>query len=527
MNQRQIILRILLIAAGIVLVNLLSIRFFSRLDLTRGKVYTLSSVSKNLMDKLDDKFTVKAYFTSDLPAPYNNNRRYLQDQLDDYRAYSHGNFRYEFIDPSKKDELKQEAQKYGIPPVQVQVVKEDKLQIQEAYMGLVMLYGDKQERLPIVRPESNLEYEISSAVKKMTAKELKKIGFLTGHGEPPLAQFSKVQEILNKQYQVTTVDLSGGKAVPSDIAVLMVVGPDKPFKSWEKFLIDQYLMKGGRIGFLLNKVSASLQNQMGRALALDLDDLLEAYGGRVNTDLVRDASCAMVTMQQPFGSMMIQTAVPFYYLPKAIDFDKSSPVVKDLSGVVFYFASSIDTTLARSKGLTTQALVYTTKHSGRQENYFYFDPRMQATQEMFKESGIPLAATVEGAFVSAFANKPVGVDSSVRTTIDTTNKQVSGKLSKIALVGDGDFLQDQLSGGNRDNFLLASNIVDYLADDIGLASIRSRDSDVKPLDEVSEGTRGWIKGINLAAPPLLVLLVGVVRWRWRASQRRRLEMRML
>jgi len=527
MNKSQTLLRVTLILAAIVLVNLLAMRFFTRFDLTRGKMYTLSDVSKNLMKTLDDKFTVKAYFTSDLPAPYNNNRRYLQDQLDEYRAYSDGNFRYEFIDPSKKDELKQEAQKYGIPEVQVQVVKEDKLQIQPAFMGLVMLYGDKQERLPVVRPESNLEYEISSAVKKMTTKELKKIGFLSGHGEPQLSQLGKLQEILNKQYQVTTVDLSSGRAVPSDIAALMIVAPDKPFKSWEKFLIDQYLMKGGRIGFFVNKVNATLQDQMGRPLSLELDDIMEAYGVRVNTDLVRDASCATVTVQQPFGSMMIQNLMPFYYLPKAIDFEKSSPIVKDLSSVVFYFASSIDTSIARTRGLTTQVLVRSTKHSGRQENFFYMNPTAQVSQDMFKESGIPMAVTVEGAFVSAFANKPIGIDSSVQSTLDTTNKQVSSRLSKIAVVGDGDFLQDQLSGGNRDNFLLATNIVDYLADDIGLASIRSRDSDVKPLDEVSEGTRTWVKGINLALPPLVILLVGVVRWRWRATLRKRLEARAL
>jgi ABC-type uncharacterized transport system involved in gliding motility auxiliary subunit len=152
---------------------------------------------------------------------------------------------------------------------------------------------------------------------------------------------------------------------------------------------------------------------------------------------------------------------------------------------------------------------------------------MEVKPEMFQESGIPLAVTVEGAFVSAFANKPVTLDSTVTAPLDTTNKQVSGKLSKIAVIGDGDFMQDQLSGGNRDNFLLASNIVDYLADDIGLASIRSRDSDVKPLEEVSEGTRAWVKGLNLAVPPLLVVVAGVVRWRWRASRRKRLEMRSL
>ncbi|HEV8539475.1 MAG TPA: GldG family protein, partial [Bacteroidota bacterium] len=353
MNQRQIVLRLLFLLAVIVLVNMVAVRYFARLDLTRGKMYTISDVSKSLMKSLDDKFTVKAYFTSELPPPYNNNRRYLKDQLDEYRAYSNGNFKYEFIDPGQKEELKQEAQKYGIPPIQVQVVKEDKLQIQEGYMGLVMLYGDKQERIPVVRPESNLEYEISSAVKKMTSKELKKVGVLTGHGEPSLSQMSKLQDILNKQYEVTTVDLAGGKPVPPDVAALLIIGPDKPFKSWEKFLLDQYVMKGGKLAFFLNKISASLQNQMGRAVALELDDLLESYGVRVNADLVRDASCASVTVQQPFGSMVIQNLVPFYYLPKAIDFDKTSPVVKDLSAVVFYFASSIDTSLSRAKGLTS------------------------------------------------------------------------------------------------------------------------------------------------------------------------------
>lgn len=142
MNQRFSTFRILLVLAIIVVVNIIAMRFFKRFDLTHDRMYTLSDVSKNLVRDLDDKFIVKAYFTSDLPAPYNNNKRYLQDQLDEYRAYGGGNFQYEFIDPSKKDDLKQEAQKYGIPPVQVQVLKDDKLQIQEAYMGLVMMYGD-------------------------------------------------------------------------------------------------------------------------------------------------------------------------------------------------------------------------------------------------------------------------------------------------------------------------------------------------------------------------------------------------
>lgn len=524
-QRRQTLFRIGLILAIIVLLNLIAVRVFTRLDLTKSKMYTLSDASKSLVRALDDKFLVKAYFTSDLPAPYNNNRRYLQDQLDEYRAYARGNLQYEFIDPSKKEDVEQEAQRYGIPPVQVQVLKEDKLQIEKAYMGLVFLFGDKQERLPVVQRTDNLEYEISSAIKKLTSKELKKVGLLSGHGEPNLQQISRLRDVLEKQYQFTPVDLAGGKPVPSDVAVLLIVAPTQPLKSWEKFLIDQYLMKGGKIAFFLNKVEANLQNQMGRALNVDLDDMLETYGLRINTDLVRDVRCALVTVSQQSGYLIIQNQIPFPYLPMSSEFSKTSPIVKDLSSVIFFFASSIDTSLAQPKGLSMEVLATSSNRSGRQENVFYFNPTAPMTQDMFKEAGIPLAVTVEGSFTSVFHEKQVVLDSTVKTSLDTSNRLLTGKTSKIAVVGDGDFIQDQYSGGNKDNIIFANNIVDWLADDIGLASIRSRETSPKPLNEISEGTKSLVKGANLAVPPLLVVVVGVLRWRWRVAMRKRLESR--
>lgn len=525
MNKKNLIFRLVIILLIVILVNIVGLRFFKRFDLTSSNIYTLSDASKELVRTLDDKFLVKAYFTSDLPPDYQNNRRDLRDLLDEYRAYAGGNFQYEFVDPGKKEELEQEAQRYGIPPVQVQVLKEDKLQIEKAYMGMVFLYGDKQERVPVIQSTLNMEYEISSAVKKMTTRELKKIGFLTGQGEPELPKMSRLQEILAKQYEVTMVDLGGGKNVPSDLAALIVVGPTQPFKNWEKYLIDQYLMKGGKIAFFINKINASLQTQYGQPLETNLDDMLESYGMRLNTDLVRDISCAYVTVQQQAGYMVIQNQIPFYYLPRAAEFERSSPIVKDLSSVVFYFASSVDTSMIRSKGLIPQVLVKTSNKSGRQQNVFVISPTMEVTKEMFGEQGIPLAVTAEGSFASAFGNKPIGVDTSFHGSLDSLNRQVTSKLSKIIVVGDGDFVQDQFSGGNKDNYLLASNMIDWLADDIGLASIRSRESGMKPLDEVSEGTKSWLKGVNLAAPPLIIILIGLIRWRMRIASRRKLEAR--
>ena len=523
---RQKYLNSLLLVVVIVLVNVIALGYFTRLDLTEEGLYTLSEASKKLVSSLDDKFLVKAFYTADMPAPYNNNRRYLQDQLDEYRAYAGGNFHYEFIDPKSSEELEREAQRYGIPPVQVQVLKEDKFQVDNAYMGLVFLYGDKQERIPVIRSTSNLEYEISSAIKKLTSKELKKVGFLAGQGQPELEHFKRLQEILARQYQVTRVDVTGGRAIPSDVAVLIIAAPDRKFASWEKFLIDQYLMKGGRVAFFLNKVGITLQGQTGRPLDLDLDDMLASYGLRVSTDLVRDRSCAYVTVSQQAGFMVIQNQIPFYYLPRASNFEETNPLARGLNSVVLYFASSIDTSLARSKGLITRVLLRSSGESGRQENVFMVDPTTPVTQEMFAEKGIPLVVTVEGSFVSSFAATPVVFDSTVTTPIDTAGKVLTSRtLSKIAVVGDGDFMQDQYSGGNPDNFLLAGNLVDWLADDIGLAQIRARNSGDRPLDEISDDSRNLLKGVNLAVPPLVVVLVGIFRWRWRVAARKRMEMR--
>jgi hypothetical protein len=223
--------------------------------------------------------------------------------------------------------------------------------------------------------------------------------------------------------------------------------------------------------------------------------------------------------------MVLRNQVPFYYLPRASEFLKTSPIVKDLSSVVFYFASSIDTSLARPKGLSVNVLVKSSARSGRQENVFLISPNMQITKEMFMESGIPLVVSVEGAFPSAFGNKPIGVDTSFKGTLDSTNRQIVGKVSKIIVVGDGDFIQDQYSGGNKDNFFLASNFIDWLADDIGLAEIRTRESGNKPLEEVGEGSKTWVKIINLGLPPLIVIFAGIIRWRIRIALRKRIETR--
>ncbi len=516
----QTLVNVAVVIVILVLLNIVSIRVFGRLDLTKNGLFTLSEASRQLMRSLDDRVTVKAFFTEDLPAPYNNNRRMLLDQLNEYRAYSRGNLQYEFIDPSG-EKGEQEAQQQGIAPVQVQVVKEDKFEVKRAYMGVVLLYEDRKEVLPVIQNTANLEYELSSTIKRLTTRTQRKVGFLTGHGEPALNELQRAQELLKRQYEIVPVDVSKNAAVPQDVAALVIAAPVNRFSEADKFQIDQYLMRGGKVAFLLNRVDASLQNRTGRLLEINLDDLLETYALRINPDLIRDLQCANVSIvQQQFG-FNIQSQVPFPYLPIASNFSTGNAMVKDLQGLVLFFVSSVDTTNPSARGLQGEILVRSSKQSGRQTGLFMFDPLQRYGREEFQDKEIPLAALVQGRFKSAFAGKPVPSDTAAGSAPPVSAPLTSSPDARVILVGDGDFIRDQY--GNRDNLNFFVNMIDYLVDDAGLITIRSKEASMPPLEQVSDGTKKLIKYADLIVPPLLVVAYGLIRWRTRKTRKKAME----
>jgi len=520
--KSQALLRIGVVLASLILLNIVSVRLFGRLDVTERGLFTLSDASRNLMQSLDDRLTIKVYFTEDLPAPYNNNRRALLDQLNEYKAYSRGNLLFEFIDPSG-EKGEQEAQQQGIAPVQVQVVKEDKFEVKRAYMGLVFLYEDKKEVIPVIQNTSTLEYDLSSTIKQLTSRTKKKIGFLTGQGEPALSELSRAQQLLSKQYEITTVDLSGGKSVPMDVSALVIMAPNQRFTEPVKFQIDQHLMRGGKVAFLLNKVDANLQQRFGRAVELGLEDMLETYGLRINPDLVRDAQCANISIvQQQFG-FNIQSQVPFPYLPMASKFSEGNMMVKDLQGLVLFFVSSVDTTNLAARNLQGEILIRSSEQSGRQSQFFMFDPLARYTQAEFSEKEIPLAALVHGQFKSLYEGRPAPADTTPGAVAIPAEPLTPSIETRVVLVGDGDFARDQYLG-NRDNLTFFANMIDYLVDDAGLITIRSKDVALPPLEQVSDGAKKAIKYANLVVPPVLVLGYGFICWRMRKARRKAMEM---
>jgi gliding-associated putative ABC transporter substrate-binding component GldG len=331
-----------------------------------------------------------------------------------------------------------------------------------------------------------------------------------------------VQELLQKQYEITSVDLAKGAAVPPEVSALIVMAPSTAFPEAQKFQLDQFLMRGGRIAFLLNRMDASLQNRFGRPLDVGLDDLLEAYGLRIAPDLVRDVQCANVSIVQQQYGFSIQSQVPFPYIPMISNVNRENPVVKDLQALVLFFASSVDTVGVAAKGLKGEILARTSAQSGRQSGTIVFDPLQRFTREEFQEKDIPVAAVVSGKFKSAYSGKPLPSDTSAGAVPPPANPLYSSPETRVLLVGDGDFVRDQFLG-NRDNLTFFVNVVDYLVDDAGLITIRSKEVATPPLDQVSDAVKKILKYGSLIVPPLIVLLYGMLRWRLRKLQRKALE----
>ena len=203
----------------LVFANYFSKRSFVRFDLTESKRYTISKSTKKLLGQLDDIIRIEAYF-SDAPDQIKLIKDEVQDMLDEYDAFANGDLQIEFINPSDDEDLKQRLRMKGIPEIQVQVREKDKIEVRNAYMGLAIVYGDKQEVIPVIRETTTLEYDLTSAILKTTRKETKTVGFLEGHDEVDVygQGFEVLKRELDKQYTVRKVDVSDGNAIDSDVS---------------------------------------------------------------------------------------------------------------------------------------------------------------------------------------------------------------------------------------------------------------------------------------------------------------------
>ena len=531
-------LAFILVVFGIVaLINFLSSRRFIRADLTADKRYTISQSTKKVLKRLDDIVTIDAYFSRQ-PARIAQLRQSVRDMLEEYRAFSK-NLQINFIDPATGDDAqKQQLRFMGIPEMQINVIEKDKAEIANVYMGIAILYADKKEVLPVVQTTANLEYDLTSAILKVTSKEVKTLGFLTGHDEIDVfgQAFGPLRQELSKQYDVRKVPVEAGKAIDADVATLVVAGPKKELTEREKYEIDQFIMRGGRALFLIDPVLIQYEGLNVSSVKTGLNDLLEHYGVKLNDNLVLDVFMDQLTYSQ--GFMTVTTGYAYfikvlkqyqYRTGETSDgLSKDSIITNQLESLTFPWAGSLELVPKADVPVEALALAKTSRGGWTAQSPYNISPTNRQFQPPASvQQAHTVAVSLSGVFKSFYAGKAIPPAEYSESDEVVTAKpaeeerttKTDSETTQIVVVGNSQFSQQ----GRRDGQLFFLNTVDWLTLGEELINIRSHGVTNRPLKEVSESEKFFLKFISIAGVPILVVAFGLVRFFLRRRAKRLVE----
>lgn len=473
---------ILLVAGIVLLLNILSRQLFFRLDLTEGQQYTLSRATKDILRNLEDPVTVKAYFSEDLPANVAKTKRDFQEMLIEYSNLSRGNVDYEFVNPNEDPTVEQEAMQSGISPVMINVREKDQVKQQKAYMGAIIKLGDQQEVIPFVQPGGAMEYALTTGIKKLSVIDKPSIGLIQGHGEPGFQELSQAYQALSILYNVEVIDLPSADQIDTRFKTVAMVGPTDTIRPNDLAKLDQFLDRGGYLFLAFDRVNGDLQTASGSAIDIGLVTWLANKGIVVDDSFVTDASCANVTVQQRAGFLTFNNQVSFPFLPLVKQFPEH-PITEGLEQVIFQFASPIR--FMGDSSLRFTPLVTSSENSGSVKVPTYFDIQKQWTSADFPQQHIPIAGLVEGNFGQSPA--------------------------KMIVVSNGTFPVSGQRGQNPDNVSLMVNSIDWLSDDTGLIELRTKGVSSRPIEDLEDGRRSFLKYLNFLLPIVLILFYGFFR----------------
>jgi ABC-2 type transport system permease protein len=489
-----------------------------RLDLTSNRQYSLSDATKNVLKRLEDRVKVQAYFTKDLPAPYNQSAAYVRDLLEEYSTYAGGNLDFEFIDPGGDEVKKREVARKGILPVQIQEIKNDQIGIKQAFMGIIVTYGTKKEDIPLVRQTEDLEFELTSMIKRLSSQQLKTVAFSAGHGEPALEEkLRRAKTELEKNYRVITHDFSTVKEIPDEVTTLVVVGPTEKWNDEDLFYLDQFLMRGGTVAFLLDGVKVDM-TQLATAEPIDhgLFEILASYGIRPEKDLILDPQCKRITLETRQGPYQVRNVINYPYLPSLTDLNRNLMLTKEIGGLALPFMSSL--TIVPSKAtVTATVLARTSAKSWEEKGVYLINPMERKVRPAEAASG-PFngAVLAVGKFSSFFANKSSEGGSDYLS--DPSKVLKESPETRILVVGSGFFPQDDYA--SPEDMIFFVNAVDWLAQDAEMIKIRNRGLSDRPIAVLTPAARSALRYVNVIGVPLVFILFGIGHWQWRKAKLR-------
>ena len=539
---------VLIILAIVVLANVIGSSFFHRFDLTKDKRYTLSSTALNIIKQVQNPLSIKVYLQGDLPAEFKRLQQETKQLLEEFQAYNN-NIVFEFVDPLESEDTSmdniKELYRKGLTPINITVDDKGKQSQAMVFPWAIAVYDNKEVNIPLLKnimgasttqkvigSVQQLEYSIAEGLNKITKAKQKKIAVIKGNGQLQDILMAKFLLQVRESYFIGpfTLDSVAKNPIGSlealqkyDLAV--IAKPTETFTDAEKQVLDQFIINGGKTLWLIEQVSAemdSLYNPSGATLAyprdLNLNDMFFKYGIRINPDVVKDeqgSPIKLATGEQ--GSSTQFQEFNWKFAPQVYP-NSLHPIVKNLGGIKFDFANSIDTLKnGIKKTILLESSQYSKKIGTPAEINLNIVAEETSPNDYLNKGKIPLSVLLEGSFRSMFENRVL--------PFEQKTFQAKGTENKMIVIADGDLIKNQLdknlqpvelgydqrSGNLYDNKDFLMNCVNYLLDDTGLINIRSKDLDLPLLDKekVYENyTRTQILTIGL--PILILVLFGVV-----------------
>jgi len=542
-NYRNTLIYICLLALSII-----SFFYFSRIDLTSDKRYSIAEQTKNLMGEIDSPIKVTVYLDGDLNPGFQRLKNSTAELLDELSVYSNKSISVKFENPSLAETPQKREKKYaeleaqGLTPTAVYERDKEGKSIQKIVFPWIEI-SYKGKKIPVcllknIRENSgeenlnisieNLEFEITDGIRRLVNTEVSKIAFIEGHGELSEPETYDICRALSRYFQIDRGVLGSNADVLSNYKVVIIAKPTKPFSESDKFIIDQYIMHGGRVLWLIDGVRISKENlsTTGLSPAMELDvnlnDQLFRYGVRINPVLLQDVQCASVPVNIAAANATPQfEPTPWYFAPLLLT-SPEHPVTRNITEVRSEFCSGIDL-VGDNKQVNYQLLLATSDntHVVRTPTTIDLSQKPKANDKAYFNLGyVPVAVAMEGIFESDFANRmtPKGLTNTLPI------KQKSLKTRQI-VVADGDIIRNEITAKDSTTIPLGfdrymnqqfgnkefiQNAVLYLADNDGWMQLRSRTLKLRLLNKkITNKDRITWQLANVLIPLSLLLIFGI------------------
>ena len=568
--KRNEITSLIIILIVIVLANIIGSFIYTRIDLTSEKRYTLSDTSKEILKKLDDYVYFRVYLEGEFPAGFKKLRKETKEMLDEFRAYSKF-IDYEFINPSESNDQAERQETYkllwqsGLNYYTETVQTNNGLQQIIIWPGVILSYRENELPIDLLSGQSgqsqetvlnnsaqDLEYKLISAIKEVSTIVKPNIAFVDGHGELSDLEVYDIANSLSAKFNIkrTTLNEQLNSLMKRDLGqdssirikpaydAIIIAKPTKAFSEKNKFIIDQYIMYGGKVMWLLDAVNASMdslqsaESTMGLAQNLNLDDQLFKYGIKLNRNLLLAYPCAQIGLVTGQGNNLQSTLLPWYYFP-LLSPASEHPIVRNLEAVKSDFVSSLEPTTSAPE-IQKIPLLKTSDYTKVSSAPVYISLdilNQRPDASMFPQKGMTTAFLLNGTFTSLYENR---MPESITESAEIGFKSKSVPTSMI-VISDGDIIRNQLAQldyAKKNNKRIGSplplgydqytnitygnkqfidNAVTYLIEGEGLINVRSRELKIRLLDinKVNGKQMMW-QIINVILPSAIMIVLGII-----------------